>query len=248
MEKYTRVPNILFDKWMAKMKATSFTVLMTIWRKTIGWDKEYDKISISQIMELTGLSNKTITEAIKELKLKKLIINENLSRKIGYFKVNLTTVNSTADENQSGVNSTDSTVNSTADMPKTDVNSTDTKEIFKETITKENSELHKWLINLFYVSYSLKYNETLIINGKEGKQIKEIIKIATKLNKENPKQEIQKKFDILKESTYLKLVPGILLSQWNSLVKDKKNETKSNEIPFGAIRKPSDNWKNMEIK
>jgi len=235
MEKYTRVPNILFDKWMAKMKATSFTVLMTIWRKTIGWDKEYDKISISQIMELTGLSNKTITEAIKELKLKKLIINENVSRKIGYFKVNLTGVNSTADENQSGVNSTDSNVNSTADMPKTGVNSTDTKEIFKETITKENSDLHKWLIELFYVSYSLKYNEKLIINGKEAKQVQEIIKTAIKANKENPKQEIKKKFDILKESTYLKLVPGILLSQWNSLVKDKQNGIKTDEIPFGAI-------------
>jgi len=34
----------------------------------------------------------------------------------------------------------------------------------------------------------------------------------------------------------------------NNYSKDKQNGTKSNEIPFGAIRKPSDNWKNMEIK
>ena len=219
MEKFTQIPNVIIDEWMKNMNASSFTVLMVICRKTLGWQKESDYVSQSQIMEFTGLSKNSVIRALKELKDKELI---NAIEKPGIttnYTLNLTSAKS---EPVPNMNPT-SAKNEPELVPKVNTQKK------KETVSKENCGLHKWLIDLFYVSYSLKYNETFIINGKEGKQIKSIIDIATKINKENPKQEIQKKFDILKDSNYLKLVPGILLSQWNTLVKDKKHETKKED-------------------
>ena len=59
----TQVPNFVFDVLMAKTSKTParFFVLLAIIRKTYGWQKHEDLLSLSQIIELTGMAKPEIT-------------------------------------------------------------------------------------------------------------------------------------------------------------------------------------------
>lgn len=61
------IPNILIDYWMPKLSPAEFKVLMCIARKTYGWHKAIDRISLRQIEEATGLSRKGITQNLQRL-------------------------------------------------------------------------------------------------------------------------------------------------------------------------------------
>lgn len=52
----TQVPNFVFDVLMAKCAShpARLFILLAIIRKTYGWQKHDDLLSLSQIMELTG--------------------------------------------------------------------------------------------------------------------------------------------------------------------------------------------------
>ncbi len=56
---YTQIPNVIFDYWMEKLTPAEFKVLLCICRKTFGWHKSRDKISLKQIMDMTGLSSRS---------------------------------------------------------------------------------------------------------------------------------------------------------------------------------------------
>lgn len=65
---FTQIHNVVFDVIMAQVKPTSFKVLMAIIRKTVGWHKEEDRISFSQLQQITGIKSvDTIYLAIEEL-------------------------------------------------------------------------------------------------------------------------------------------------------------------------------------
>jgi len=61
------IPNILFDYWMPRLTPSEFKVLMAIARKTYGWRKEIDAISVKQLELITGLSRRSVFDAVKEL-------------------------------------------------------------------------------------------------------------------------------------------------------------------------------------
>lgn len=61
------IPNILFDYWMFKLSPAEFKVLMCIARKTYGWHKNNDQISIRQIEKMTGLHRSGIIKNIDSL-------------------------------------------------------------------------------------------------------------------------------------------------------------------------------------
>lgn len=65
-DEFTKVPNIIFDL-MQHISAAQFAVLMVIVRKTYGWQKVEDIISLSQIAEATGLSQRNVHDALKSL-------------------------------------------------------------------------------------------------------------------------------------------------------------------------------------
>lgn len=67
---YTQTPNELFDYWLPKLKLVELRVLMVIFRKTFGWHKSRDRISMSQLEKLTGSHHKSISAAT--IKLEKL--------------------------------------------------------------------------------------------------------------------------------------------------------------------------------
>lgn len=62
---YTMLPNVIIDQ-MWDMSECQFRVLTAIARKTFGWQKQRDTISLSQIEEMTGLSRQGVSNGIQE--------------------------------------------------------------------------------------------------------------------------------------------------------------------------------------
>lgn len=61
------IPNILFDYWMEKLSPAEFKVLMCVARKTYGWHKNNDAISLKQIEKMTGLHRSGIVKNVDRL-------------------------------------------------------------------------------------------------------------------------------------------------------------------------------------
>tara|TARA_R100000278_G_scaffold122699_2_gene109574 strand:+ start:1113 stop:1490 length:378 start_codon:yes stop_codon:yes gene_type:complete len=70
---FVRIPNRIFDEHMKTLSGNEFLLYMAIIRKTWGWNKNSDKISHSQLMGMTGLSNKTVVKCLETLQQKELI-------------------------------------------------------------------------------------------------------------------------------------------------------------------------------
>lgn len=64
---FTRTSNSIIDEWGSKLKSSPFKTLIAITRKMIGFDKDRDYLSNSQLQELTGLSEATVRRALKVL-------------------------------------------------------------------------------------------------------------------------------------------------------------------------------------
>ena len=63
-----QTPNQLVDEYLAELNGNELKILLVIIRKTKGWNKEFDGISISQFQKFTGIKNdKTVRKAIKKL-------------------------------------------------------------------------------------------------------------------------------------------------------------------------------------
>ena len=74
-EKFTIIDNLVLDKLMPTMSGNEFKILMLIIRSTIGWQKEEDQLSYSQIQKRTGIKSKTtIGSCLNSLKEKQYII------------------------------------------------------------------------------------------------------------------------------------------------------------------------------
>lgn len=73
---HTQVSNDFIDKFMSQVSGSATKVFLTISRNTIGWHKDTDSISISQIQTKTGLSNRCVIDAVRELEKIGIIIVE----------------------------------------------------------------------------------------------------------------------------------------------------------------------------
>ena len=64
---YTTFDNAVIDHVMPKCKPNTWKVVCATIRKTIGWNKESDSISLTQYMKLTGIKNRTtLLEALND--------------------------------------------------------------------------------------------------------------------------------------------------------------------------------------
>ncbi len=129
---HTQIPNTFIDESMSKLTHAQFKVLIAICRKTIGWHKQSDYISISQIVELAGVSNKTVVGAIKELEKMGYITTQKSKRSTTLITINYGTIS---------VTSTQASVTTTQDAS---VMSTHTKETIKENIYKYSELVDYW--------------------------------------------------------------------------------------------------------
>lgn len=73
---HTQTPNEILDKYLPILKGSELKVLLIICRQTIGWHKETDRISISQLELKTGLSNRAVIDASRSLEKKGIIITD----------------------------------------------------------------------------------------------------------------------------------------------------------------------------
>jgi phage replication O-like protein O len=152
---HTQIPNEFIDESMARLTHAQFKVLIAICRKTIGWQKKSDYISISQIMDLAGVSNKTVVNALSQLE------------DMGYIttkKSKHATTHITINYDSTSVTSTQGSVMSTQ---VSSVMSTHTKEI-----TKENIYMYKRFVTLWNETYGT----DLRITDKKRGQIKARLK------------------------------------------------------------------------
>jgi len=73
---FTQTPNDLFDEWLPKLGEVELKVLLVIMRKTFGWHRKKDKISISTFQNLTGSNRTNICTALNSLIEKGLVCKE----------------------------------------------------------------------------------------------------------------------------------------------------------------------------
>ena len=78
----TMIPNAFFDEVMCNLSEKALRAYLVITRKTTGWGKEFDSISIAQFQEFTGIKDeRTIRAGLHELVEAKLIGFEQISGK-----------------------------------------------------------------------------------------------------------------------------------------------------------------------
>ena len=63
LKEYTQVPNFFFDDLLPVLPDWCLRVLLFIWRKTVGWNKSADFISLSQIEKGARVSHRHAWEA-----------------------------------------------------------------------------------------------------------------------------------------------------------------------------------------
>lgn len=106
---FTQIPNIVLDEMMSELNESELKVFLYICRRTYGFHKEKDAISLSQLTDGiivngekldkgTGLSKRAVVSAISSLTLKNIIF----CNKEGYINIYQIVQNS----NQNGANFT----------------------------------------------------------------------------------------------------------------------------------------------
>lgn len=87
----TQIPNVMIDEWMSHLTGSEFKVVMYVARRTYGFLKSEDSISLSQMAngirrkdgtvldKGTGLSKSSVTRAAKTLEDKKVLIRSQHS-------------------------------------------------------------------------------------------------------------------------------------------------------------------------
>lgn len=87
---YTQVPNIVIDDLASVLSDAAFKIYVVLIRKTKGWEKARDSISVSQFMKITGKTKPTVIRAIDELINLELITHTGLTRYGNEYELNLT--------------------------------------------------------------------------------------------------------------------------------------------------------------
>lgn len=89
-EGFTKIPNEILDVLsFMKLTAYEYRVLLFIIRKTYGWNKETDWISLSQFSEGTGILKQNISRTLKKLERRFIIIrtsNRHVGLQKNYYK------------------------------------------------------------------------------------------------------------------------------------------------------------------
>ena len=85
---FLKLDNAIIDYWMSRLSHSEFKTLLAIYRKTIGWGKQYDRISQNQISEMTGITTRSVRTAITSLEELKLILTTGKNKSVKMFTLN----------------------------------------------------------------------------------------------------------------------------------------------------------------
>jgi phage replication O-like protein O len=252
---YTQIPNDILDEWMNQLSGAEFKILMAIARKTFGWQKKKDKISINQLIELTGLSKRNIIDSLRKLQFLKIIFIEGDERNIKNFGI-IIDEETVADDIKSGAEIAPDNIKAGAiiapagaiiapDKAKSGAIITPTKESnIKKTNTKEKeTELFIVTKNIFYAIYAeLNNGETPDFTADDFGMIKTTVRRAIK-TRYDPEKLISEKLEALKQKCladvqrkFWTFTPRKLIWGWNDLVLEKRENIDMsflNNINFG---------------
>jgi phage replication O-like protein O len=171
----TQIPNEVIDYWMPKLYEVEFKVLMFICRKTFGWHKTRDRISLSQLEIGTGCSRDKICDAVKVLEshdlIKKHVEGKTGSQKTFYEVV--VTYSNNSDQLP------EATTPSSRKLPAASSQRLPTKEtITKETLTKEKAAETKDIFEKSEVvpevpiAAAAQKSSFFVLKGMKGQEIK----------------------------------------------------------------------------
>ena len=79
---FTQTPNDLFDHWLPHLGEVELKVLLVIMRKTFGWHRKREMISISMFQKLIGSNRNNIVNAVNNL-IEKGIISKSIEGSLG---------------------------------------------------------------------------------------------------------------------------------------------------------------------
>ena len=131
-----QVPNALVDDLMAELGGVELKCYLLVIRKTKGWSKEFDAISLSQFMTFTGAGKTAVINALKNLVDAGLLVRKVGVRNTSVYAINLFR-NSTSSESElvQKVNRT-----SSESEPVTSSESEHTKNNIKNTTQNTNKK------------------------------------------------------------------------------------------------------------
>lgn len=87
--RFTMIPDVLLDRQLRELGHAELKVLLVIMRKTYGWQKDADRISLSQLAQLTGLNRRSVMRATGSLEQQGYILVERNEAARGESAVNL---------------------------------------------------------------------------------------------------------------------------------------------------------------
>lgn len=124
---YTQVPNALFAL-MPDMGNAELKVVLAVCRQTIGWHKTKDRLTVTRLAELTGLSRQSVYEGISQAIERGILIQEDCEALGHVYSLDIR-------EPQESVKQVDTTVSSKLTES---VKKVDTQKKDKETKEKNN--------------------------------------------------------------------------------------------------------------
>lgn len=130
-------PNSIIDELLPELSHSELKCYLAVLRKTKGWNREEDYISVSQFMKVTGLSNRSVIDACESL-----VARDILDRKSGERNGNIysiKTYKSSTSEKTSLVKIFPSTSEKTS--PVTSEKTSHTKNNIKNNIQNKNNTL-----------------------------------------------------------------------------------------------------------
>jgi phage replication O-like protein O len=90
---HTQTPNEFVDGHLPELSGAAVKVFLVIARQTIGWHKETDRISLSQMVQKTGLAESSASIAIDDLVERGLIVKTVIGKGRGsrtFYEINYT--------------------------------------------------------------------------------------------------------------------------------------------------------------
>ena len=80
-------PNSIIDELLPELSHSELKCYLCVLRKTKGWNKEEDAISVSQFMKVTGLSNKAVISACESLVEREILERRSGDRNTGIYSI-----------------------------------------------------------------------------------------------------------------------------------------------------------------
>lgn len=133
-------PNSIVDELLSKLTCAELKCYLVVVRKTKGWNKESDSISVSQFMEVTGLSNRSVITACESLVDMGLLERSGGERKLNTYSVKAFDFSESGEKSssdKSGENFSESDEKSSSDL----VKKVHTQNNNKNTIQNTNTNL-----------------------------------------------------------------------------------------------------------